>query len=113
MHYRVVEIEAVTTPHGNVEHVSYVVTWHGLRLYFTGDTDDTKALLEAKNLDVAFVSPWLVDAVAKKGGRLDARKIVVYHHRPDEEVAALQNREVPRQGEKFSLPAVSAAGAPR
>jgi L-ascorbate metabolism protein UlaG (beta-lactamase superfamily) len=113
MHYRVLEIEAVTTPHGNVEHASYLITWHGLRLYFTGDTEDTKALLAARDLDVAFVSPWLVEAVAKENGRIDARRVVVYHHHADEKVAGLQDRKVPKQGETFVLEAVSAGAVPR
>jgi len=113
MAYRVIEIEALRTPHGDIEHYSYLVTWHGLRLYFTGDTESTDELLAARNLDAAFVSPWLIEAVAKKGGRIDARRVVVYHHHADEKVAALQDRKVPTQGEKFVLEGVSAGVAPR
>ncbi len=31
-------IESIQTPHANVGHYSYVVTWHGRRIYFSGDT---------------------------------------------------------------------------
>ena len=55
------------TPHAALEHYSYVVEWNGLRLYFTGDTDDTAALLAVKDLDVAFVSPWLLRAIQRRG----------------------------------------------
>jgi L-ascorbate metabolism protein UlaG (beta-lactamase superfamily) len=113
MAYRVIEIEAFRTPHGEIEHYSYLVTWHGRRLYFTGDTESTDQLLAARDLDVAFVSPWLIEAVAKKNGRIDARRVVVYHHHADEKIAALQDRMVPKQGETFVLEGVSAGAAPR
>lgn len=113
MQYRDLEIEALTTPHGKIEHTSYLVTWRGQRLYFTGDTDSADRLLATKNLDVAFVSPWLIAKIAGAKGRIDAREIVCYHHQADEKVAALQDRIVPRQGETLALPAVTAATAPR
>jgi len=113
MAYRVISVEAFRTPHGDIEHYSYLVTWHGRRLYFTGDTESTDQLLAARGLDVAFVSPWLIEAVAKKNGRIDARRIVVYHHHADEKVADLQDRKVPTQGETFVLEGVSAGAAPR
>ena len=72
-----------------IEHSSYLVTWHGRRLYFTGDTDSADQLLAMKDLDVAFVSPWLIEAVAEKNGRIDARRVVCYHHQTDEKVADL------------------------
>ncbi|HEY3204521.1 MAG TPA: MBL fold metallo-hydrolase [Thermoanaerobaculia bacterium] len=105
MSYRDIEIEAFRTPHGDIEHYSYLVTWHGLRLYFTGDTDSPDRLLAMHDLDVAFVSPWLIEAVSRQKARIDARQVVAYHHRAGEAVAALQNRRVPKQGETFVVEA--------
>lgn len=113
MRYRDIEIEAQSTPHGPVGHASYLVTWHGLRLYFTGDTDRADQLLAMRNLDFAFVSPWLIQRVAESKRRIDARQVVCYHHQADEAVAPFQNRIVPHQGETLALPAVTAATAPR
>jgi L-ascorbate metabolism protein UlaG (beta-lactamase superfamily) len=115
MHFRVLEIEALTTPHGNVEHASYLVTWHGRRLYFTGDTDSVDPLLAMKDLDYAFVSPWLLGMVAERKGRIDARTVVCYHHTPAETVPPVQNRIVPKPGETLTLEAaaVSTANSPR
>jgi hypothetical protein len=113
MRYRDVAIEAFSTPHAAIGHASYLVTWHGLRLYFTGDTDDVDQLLAMKDLDVAFVSPWLIEKVAERKGRIGARQIVCYHHQTGEKVPALQNRVVPAQGETLALPALTAATAPR
>jgi L-ascorbate metabolism protein UlaG (beta-lactamase superfamily) len=98
-----VTIEAFRTPHGSIDHRSYLVTWNGLRLYLTGDTDSTAALLAAKNLDVAFVSPWILGEVHEQGKRIDARRIIVYHHRPGEKPPTYQNAVAPRQGEVLVL----------
>lgn len=96
-----IQIEPIATPHANLEHYSYLVTWNGLRLYFTGDTDSTEQLLSMKNLDVAFVSPWLIAEVAKNKQKIDTRKLVVYHHTADEKIADLQDRLTPKQNESF------------
>jgi L-ascorbate metabolism protein UlaG (beta-lactamase superfamily) len=98
-----VVIRPLATPHASLEHYSYVVEWEGLRLYFTGDTDDTTALLAARGLDVAFVSPWLLHAVQKSGKRIDARQVVVYHHQEGETVPPFQDRIVPAQGQVLKL----------
>jgi L-ascorbate metabolism protein UlaG (beta-lactamase superfamily) len=44
MSYRDIQVRAFRTPHGDIEHYSYLVLWHGLRLYFARDTDDTAEL---------------------------------------------------------------------
>jgi L-ascorbate metabolism protein UlaG (beta-lactamase superfamily) len=102
--YRDIVVEPIRTPHAGLEHYSYVVAWHGLRLYFTGDTEDTSALLAAQDLDVAFVSPWLMADMAEHGQRIDTRLLVSYHHQAGENVPAFQNRRVPKQGEAFRVP---------
>jgi Xaa-Pro aminopeptidase len=112
MSYRNIAIEALPTPHASIEHFSYLVTWHGRRLYFTGDTDSTDQLLAMRDLDVAFVSPWLLEAVADKKKSIDAKQVVVYHQTSDENVPLIQNRIVLRQGEAFLLEA-AAAPVPR
>lgn len=94
-------ITPLRTPHGPLEHYSYLVEWHGLRLYFSGDTDDAAALLRQRALDVAFVSPWLLRSIASRGKRIDARRVVVYHHQQDEAVPEIQGRELPRQGDEL------------
>jgi L-ascorbate metabolism protein UlaG (beta-lactamase superfamily) len=78
--YRGMLIEPVATAHADREHYSYRVTWKGLRLYFTGDTDDVEPLLKESQLDVAFVSPWLLEAARERRARIGARRVVVYHH---------------------------------
>lgn len=97
-------VEAIPTPHARIGHYSYIVTWHGRRLFFSGDTEDPDELLAAKNLDVAFVSPWLFQGASKRG-RIDARRIVIYHQTADERVVAgcSGTCSVPKQGETLTL----------
>ncbi len=98
-------IEPLETPHANVGHYSYIVTWHRKRLYFTGDTENTQALLAARNLNVAFVSPWIFQSVARGGQTIDARRIVIYHHESGEKIPECRDRcTVPQQGEAISIP---------
>ena len=98
------EIEAIPTSHRySPEHYSYLVTWHGLRLYFTGDTESLAELKAARDLDVVFVSPWLLRELKKDGAEIDARKVVVYHHRLNETVPGWQAAIQPLQGQTLVL----------
>jgi hypothetical protein len=87
------------------------VEWQGQRLYFSGDTEETAALLEARDLDVAFVTPWLLEAVAKAGARVDARRIVTCHQQPSSAGQPLPD-SVPTQGEVLRLPSRPGARTP-
>lgn len=100
-------VRPIATSHHNgaVEHYSYLVEWAGRRLYFVGDTEDPAALLAQRNLDVAFVTPWLWQAVRDRAARIDARQVVIYHHRTGETVPGCTgNCRVPSQGEGWTLP---------
>jgi L-ascorbate metabolism protein UlaG (beta-lactamase superfamily) len=94
-------VKPLATPHARLEHYSYRIEWSGLAFYFTGDTEDASELLRQRGLDVAFVSPWLLRSATKGGGRIDARRVVVYHHAPGEAVPEIQGRELPRQGDEL------------
>jgi L-ascorbate metabolism protein UlaG (beta-lactamase superfamily) len=94
-------IVPIATPHRGLEHYSYRVEWSGLRLYFTGDTGDAEELLRQRDLDAAFVSPWLLRSARASGRRIDARRVVVYHHARGETIPEIQDREVPRPGDEL------------
>ena len=99
-----IAIEALPTPHANIGHYSYLVTWHGRRLYFTGDTDSPDQLLAMRNLDVAFVSPWLYERAARGGRRIDATRVVIYHQTADDRIPGCRDRcRVPSQGETLTF----------
>jgi len=102
--YEGIRIEPISTPHGNITHYSYVVTWHGVRMYFTGDTEELKTLLTIKDLDVAFISPWLAQSLTKNNQKVDAKRIIIYHHADGEKVIAPNNSIVPNQSQIFEIP---------
>lgn len=105
-----IRITQVPTEHADMPHNSYLLEWEGHRLYFTGDTEDTTALLDASDLDAAFVTPWLIAAVNKAGREIDAKTVIMYHHEKDEfdgrtvnaPCTACQLR-IPKQGEAIQL----------
>ena len=93
-------IEAIETPHASIGHYSYIVSWHGRRMYFSGDTESPDSLLAARSLDAAFVSPWQYRAALRSGKPIDARRIVIYHHESGEQVAECGSGcTMPKQGD--------------
>jgi L-ascorbate metabolism protein UlaG (beta-lactamase superfamily) len=97
-----ITLRPLATPHGPVEHYSFVLEWSVRRLYFSGDTEDPATLLAQRDLDAAFVSPWLLEAASKRR-RIDARRVVVYHHTAGEAVPEVQQRILPKPGQVLSL----------
>lgn len=65
------------------------MSWHDKRLYFSGDTESPDSLLAARELDVAFVSPWQYQAATRRGPNLDAKHVVIYHHAAGQHVEGL------------------------
>jgi hypothetical protein len=77
---------------------------------FTGDTEDPTELLRAKDLDVAFVTPWSIATINTSGRRIDARTVIMYPHEADQfkdrTVQAPCDRcrfIIPQQGEVIEL----------
>lgn len=95
-----IRIEPIRTPHRDTEHYSYLVEWHGLRLYFVGDTETPEYLRD--DLDVLFISPWLLNRMERAGIDPPAEKVVVYHHTADEKVECGRCL-VPSQGDTFVI----------
>lgn len=104
MRFREIEIQATETPHNlAMEHYSYRVTWHGVRIYFPGDTENPSEILRQHDIDVMFITPWLVRTLKRQDLHVDAAVLVVYHQRDGEEVPAYQDRKVMEQGETFAI----------
>jgi L-ascorbate metabolism protein UlaG (beta-lactamase superfamily) len=93
------------TGHSDVEHYSYLVMWRGRRMYFVGDTENPSHLLSVPKLNVAFLTPWLGCTAGAFGRRIDAERIVLYHHRESEGTRGCFDAQVMEQGESFTLTA--------
>ena len=96
-----ISVTPVQTPH-TPEHHSFLVEWLDLRFYFTGDTETTDFLPKEK-VDVLFITPWLVEKALKNRVPLNARQIVVYHHRKNQKVNCTRCT-VPAQGQVLVFP---------
>jgi len=95
-------IRPILTNHGPIEHHSYLVRWGRLRLYLSGDTDEPTELLDQENLDYAFVSPWLYSTIVKSGRAIPAHRVIIYHHRKDEQIPNCRGCWIPKQGESIT-----------
>ena len=93
-----IDITAIPTPHGNVEHYSYRVDWKNKSFYFVGDTEDPAALLKQPKLDVLFITPWLLQKIPQQKWKSLAERLVIYHHAAKEKVDC-SICIVPKQGE--------------
>lgn len=104
MEYRGIEVEAISMPHNLApQHYSYLVTWHGLRLYFSGDTETPADLLHREDIDIMFISPWLIRTIERQNLVLDTKHLVMYHQKIGEEVVPFQNYKRMKQGAAFTV----------
>lgn len=104
MSFRGLEIQAAETPHKlAIEHYSYLVTWHGIRIYFPGDTENPSEILRQRDIDVMFVTPWLIRTIERQKLHLDTKLLVAYHQRVDEDVPSFQHCRTMQQGESFTI----------
>jgi hypothetical protein len=90
--------------HADLDHVAYLVTWRGRRIYHSGDTMDPARLVAMPELDVALVQENLLCWMAQqRGARVPAREVVVFHQFPSGAKGCLGARAL-RQGEALVVP---------
>ena len=105
------KIQAFKTSHKvfgiSFKHYSYLVTWHGKKIYISGDTGDLEDLKNIKNIDWAFVNPWIYMNAIHEKVTIDAKKFGLYHLYPDQKI----DGEIPdnllvlkNEGETINIP---------
>lgn len=103
-------VKAFDTKHRySFDHRSYLITWHGKRFYFSGDTEtadtaDTLAALD--NINVAFVPRWLLQDARDRDISLETELLVIYHIGPLENITT-QNPKIillNTEGQRLSIP---------
>lgn len=81
------EIKTYKTKHlYSFAHYSYLITWHGKKIYFSGDTEHAETILTMKNLDWAFIPSWLVMRIKETNQKFDTKMIGIYHIGPKDKV---------------------------
>jgi len=74
------DIEIFKTKHKfSLKHVSYLITWHGKRIYLSGDTTDPETIGGLENIDWAFLPYWILNKAYKQEIEIDAKMFGVYH----------------------------------
>lgn len=104
-------IEAFQTKHRfSFNHCSYLLTWHGKRLFISGDTEHAETIASVKAIDWAFIPVWLLtDAIEKEIKlRENVRMFAIYHIGPRDHITTdgtdPQIKLLNKQGEQFSIP---------
>lgn len=78
-------IQAIETNHSlSFKHYSYVMTWHGKKIYISGDCETADTILTMTDLDWAFVPTWIVVDAIEKEKEIDAKLIGIYHLYPSQ-----------------------------
>lgn len=105
------EMEAFRTKHTfSIRHRSYLITWHGKKIYLSGDTEHAETIGKIKGIDLAFVPYWLLLDAKEKEIDIDAKKFDIYHIAPVQIKSAKENwsdneniHPLVEQGEKLTL----------
>lgn len=78
-------IQAFKTKHRfTIRHYSYLIVWHGNRIFLSGDTEGAETFRTIKNIDVAFIPPWVLHYAKRDSIKIDAKLKAIYHLRSKE-----------------------------
>lgn len=76
-------IQAFKTSHKfTFKHYSYLITWHGKKIYFSGDTGDTGPVTKLEGIDWVFAPYWLYNNARDEKLTIDAKMYGLYHIAP-------------------------------
>lgn len=85
-------IEAFKTKHKvfgiSFEHYSYLIIWHGKRIFISGDTESADTVAKVKNLNWLFAPVWLLTDAKEKKIKIDAEMYAVYHIGPKDSITS-------------------------
>lgn len=105
------EIKAFETNHKvfgiSFRHYSFLITWHGKKIYISGDTGDLEDVSQITDIDWAFINPWMYMGAESESVKIDAKNFGMYHLYPNEII----NGKIPEnvlilknQGEIIRIP---------
>ncbi len=89
----------IDSEHGDVEHCSLVLTWHGTTIVAVGDVESVAPLLKAIPSPDIFVLPyWLADQASLLREAFPGVRILLSHEEPDATVDSCNGCERLTQG---------------
>lgn len=101
------KIEVFRTKHNfSFKHISYLITWHGKRIFLSGDTESADTIAGISDIDWAFVPAWLLRNAQRDGLEIKANMLGIYHIGPRDVINITGKNVVmlKKQGEVFSIP---------
>lgn len=90
-----------------MRHYSYLINWHGKKIFISGDTESADTVLKVSDIDWAFVPAWIIHDANSKNKTIDAKMIGIYHLYPNEKVINHRPeviKPLDKQGEIISIP---------
>ncbi len=101
-------IQAYKTKHRfSLRHYSYMITWHGKKIFLSGDTESADTIAKMTDMEWAFVPYWILLDAAEKNIKIDAKMFGVYHLYPNQKVenpAPEKIKLMNKQKEVISVP---------
>jgi hypothetical protein len=102
------KIKSYKTKHRfSFKHYSYVIEWHGKKLFVSGDTEHPETIGMIKNIDFAFIPTWILFYAKEKNINVDAKTKVLYHLYPNEEIEEKTSEDFiifDKQGMNIKIP---------
>lgn len=81
------KIKSYKTKHRfSFTHYSYVIDWHGKKLFVSGDTEHPETIGLINGIDYAFIPTWILSYAKEKNINVNAKTKVLYHLYPNEKV---------------------------
>ncbi len=88
-------------------HYSYLITWHGKKIYINGDTGDVEPISKIKNIDWLFAPYWIYSNAVEENITLDTKHFAIYHLYPDQIIPKETPKDiffVSEQNKIFTIP---------
>lgn len=86
-------IQVFKTKHRfTIRHYSYLITWHGKRIFLSGDTEGAETFQTVKDIDYAFIPSWVLFYAKRDSIEIDAKMKMIYHLRQNEKGKNTEDR---------------------
>lgn len=107
------EIKAFKTNHKvfgiSFKHYSYLINWHGKKIYISGDTESSDTFALQTDIDWTFAPVWLITDMNEKGISHEITKMyAIYHIGPNDKItydgSNPKIKLLDKQGEVIKIP---------
>ncbi len=101
-------IQAFKTKHRfTFHHYSYLITWHGKKIFISGDTESADTIGKINNMEWAFVPSWVILDAKERNIKIDTKMYGLYHLYPNQQIITETPDKIKIiniQGEVISIP---------